>query len=111
MKKILINISILVCFVVVISCAGNQMNTVVPAKITADVGFCSLADKHLSDMCNADRAGNTYCCAVDALTATGKNFTEACEDIELNGVINLNAQCLSKVASCGDIDACTGSNK
>lgn len=73
-----------------------------------DSQYCGLAAEHLGMLCQQDLKANEYCCQVSRPTKKGKTFEQLCREKEFNG-INFNAQCLSEVSVCGDIDACTGS--
>jgi hypothetical protein len=79
-----------------------------PTPIPADTDKCQAAEDHLTQMCNANKETNGYCCAVVAPTKKGKSFTQFCQDKQNTGIA-LNPKCLSEIKSCGEIDSCTGS--
>lgn len=63
-----------------------------------DIKFCSLAEKNLQKLE----------CAEGKPTKKGKTFEEFCKETEENKIF-LNAECLSTITSCQEVNQCTGS--
>ena len=83
------------------ACPGQ--NNPVPV---IDNGSCQLAETHLHSLCNADTINNKHCCDIVKPTLKGKSFSQFCTETGTNG-IDIHADCLSKITSCNQIDACS----
>lgn len=65
---------------------------------TLDMGYCAEAEKNLLKLD----------CKEGKPTKRGKTFYQFCQETESNGIF-LNAQCLTKITNCNQINECTGS--
>lgn len=66
-----------------------------PEPVVKGTDYCSAAEKHLL----------AIHCSEGNPTKKGKSFTDFCKETQQNGIF-LNPECLSKITSCDQIDAC-----
>lgn len=77
---------------------GCRTNQVIVKDFDKDIKFCSLAEKNLQKLN----------CVEAQLTKKGKTFEQFCKETEENKIF-LNAECLSIITSCEEVNNCTGS--
>ena len=106
--------SIILTAAVIFSCQP-QANNLKPidyreTPIPTDTAYCSVAEKHLNDLCEQNRTANNFCCVVGSHTAKEKSFTEFCRETQEAGIA-LNPRCLSSILTCDQIDKCVGTTR
>lgn len=94
MKKI--NIITLLFSLLIIDCKIKDQT--IKKDITEDIKYCDAAEYNLLKLN----------CKEGEPTKKGRTFYKFCQQLESNGIF-LNAQCLSKINSCDQINECTGS--
>lgn len=85
------------------ACTNNDQKTG-PEPVVREIEFCAAAQSHLEQMCYADPVKNKECCDIVRVTPKQRTFEQVCHTIQQGGIF-VNAQCISTVTSCAQVDS------